>query len=174
MSIVKGPDAALENNQIIEHIVQQYQTMLLKICYLQLKDRSLAEDAVQETFLKVYRNLHAFRQEASEKTWLIKIALNTCRDIHRSGWFRHTDRKITPEMLPEATTPFEEKDEELVLALLALPLKLREVMQLHYYQNYSVNEISHLLGIAQSSVSGRLKRGRDKIRTALEGRTTHG
>lgn len=174
MSNVKGPDVALEKEQVFINMVQQYQPMLLKMCYLHLKDRALAEDAVQEAFLKAYRGLISFRGDANEKTWLIKIALNTCRDMNRSGWLRFMDRKVTPDMLPEASAPFEEKDEELVLAVMGLPLKLREVILLHYYQNFSTIEIAQLLGIAQSSVSGRLKRGRDKIRMALEGRKPHG
>jgi len=173
MSNVKGPDVALEKERALEEMVNLYQHTLLKMCYLHLKDRALAEDAVQETFLKAYRSMDSFRQESSIKTWLIKIALNTCRDMNRSGWLRFMDRKYTPDMLPEASIPFEEKDEELVLAVMQLPIKLREVMLLHYYQDLSTVEISHLLGLAQSSVSGRLKRGREKLRTLLERREPH-
>lgn len=149
-------------------MVDEYQTMLLRMCYLYLRDRTLAEDAVQETFIKAYRSMQSFRGDSSEKTWLMKIAMNTCCDIHRSRWFRLIDRRYTPEMLPEAAEPFEQEEEDLVAEIMQLPLKLREVIVLHYYQNMNVTEIADSLGISQSSVSGRLKRGREKLRALLE------
>ena len=69
-----------------ELLVAQNQEKLLRTCYLYLRDRQLAEDAVQETFLKAYRSLPAFRGDSSEKTWLMRIAVNTCRDLYRSEW----------------------------------------------------------------------------------------
>ena len=87
--------------QRLTRLVRQYQTDLLRICYIQLHDTALAEDAVQETYLKAYRSMPAFRGDCSEKTWLMRIAVNVCRDMLRSAWFRHLDRRITLEQLPE-------------------------------------------------------------------------
>lgn len=173
MSLVKGPDDALTREERLEDMVARYQASLLRMCYMQLRDRTLAEDAVQETFMKAYRGLSSFEGKASEKTWLMKIAVNTCRDLNKSGWMRLMDRRYTPDMLPEAAMPFEEKEEELVLAVMQLPFRLREVILLHYYQGMNTTEIADSLGISQSSVSGRLKRAREKIRAALEGRGFH-
>ena len=111
MSVVKGPDDARVLDRQFEEMVAQYQSALLKMCYIQLRDRTLAEDAVQETFIKAYRHLSTFAGNASEKTWLTKIAINTCRDLNRSGWLRLMDRRYTPDMLPEAAMPFEESEE---------------------------------------------------------------
>ena len=73
-------------------------------------------------------------------------------------------------MLPEAAVPFEEKDDTLTRAVIRLPIRLREVILLYYYQGLNVNEIAEALGISQPSVSGRLKRGRERLKAALEGR----
>ncbi len=173
MSNVKGPDGAQERDQAFEELVAEHQTMLLRTCFLYLGDRALAEDAVQETFLKAYRSMDAFRGESSRRTWLMKIAMNTCRDLYRSGWFRWTDRRYTPDMLPETAAPVAEEDSELLLAVMRLPRRLREVTLLHYYQGMSTVEIADSLHIAQSSVSGRLKRAREKLRAALEGSEPH-
>ena len=150
-------------------MVNQCQASLLRTCYMYLRDREQAEDAVQETFFKAYRNLGAFRGESAEKTWLMKIAINTCRDMRRTGWFLHMDRRVTPEMLPDASVPFEEIEEGLIVEVMNLPLRLREVVLLYYYQNMDTNEIAQTLGIARSSVSGRLQRARKKLREILEG-----
>ena len=163
-----GPACSTEES--FEQMVLEYQMPLKRMCYMYLHDMSLAEDAVQETFLKVYRSLPQFGGGCSVKTWIMKIAIHTCYDMNHSGWFRHFDRRITPEMLPEAAVPFEERDEELITAVMRLPIKLREVILLFYYQGFSIQEIMDSLGVSQSTVTGRLKRGRDKLRGLLERR----
>ena len=163
-------DTARQQAPELERLVAQYQGAVLRTCYLYLCDRSQAEDAVQETFLKVYRNLDSFRGESSEKTWILKIAMRTCYDMNHSGWSRFFNRRVTPEMLPEASVPFTERDDALTQAVMRLPEKLRRVIILYYYQGLSVREIAETLGITQPSVSNRMKRGREKLKAALEGR----
>ena len=163
-------DTARQHAPELERLVAQYQGAVLRTCYLYLCDRSQAEDAVQETFLKVYRSLDSFRGESSEKTWILKIAMRTCYDMNHSGWSRFFNHRITPEMLPEASVPFTERDDALTQAVMRLPEKLRRVIILYYYQGLSVREIAETLGITQPSVSSRMKRGREKLKAALEGR----
>ena len=148
-------------------LVALYQEPLLRLCYALLHNEEDARDAVQVTFMKAYRTLADFRGDCSEKTWLTRIAVNTCRDFRRSPWRRHENRRITPEDLPEAAATFEDEDEELTLAVMNLPKKWREVILLYYYQRMTVTEIAKALGIAQSSVSDRLKKARERLREAL-------
>ena len=169
MSNVKGPDNAPDRNQRLEQLVDRYQEQVMRMCFLYLCDKTLAEDAMQETFLKVYRALDTFRGEASEKTWIIRIAIRTCYDMNHSGWFRVFNRQVTPDMIPETAVPFEESDDELMNAVIRLPIRLREVILLYYYQHMNVNETAEALGISQSSVSGRLKRGRERLKAMMEG-----
>ena len=170
MSNVKGPDNAPDRNQKLEQLVDRYQEQVMRMCFLYLCDKTLAEDAVQETFLKVYRTMDTFRGECSEKTWIVRIAMHTCYDINHAGWFRFMNRNVTPEMLPERASTSQDRDEELANAVMMLPRKLREVILLHYYQGLKVNEIANALNISHSSVSGRMKRGREKLKKMLEGR----
>ena len=171
MSIVKGPDTAPDRDLRFISLVDQYQEPLLRMCILYLRDKSLAEDAVQETFLKVYRTLDNFRGECSEKTWIMKIAMHVCYDINHTSWFRNMNRKLTPEMLADETAAVQpdEYDLELAAAVMKLPRKLREVILLYYYQGMKANEIAEALNLAGSSVSGRLVRGREKLKAMLEG-----
>ena len=170
MSNVKGPDTAPNRGERFECLVNRHQESILHMCYLYLRDKTLAEDAVQETFLKVYRTMDTFRGECSEKTWIVRIAMHTCYDINHAGWFRFMNRNVTPEMLPERASTSQDRDEELANAVMRLPRKLREVILLHYYQGLKVNEIADALNISHSSVSGRMKRGREKLKKMLEGR----
>ena len=171
MVAVKDPGSG--RNEAIERMVKEWQLPLLRLCYIQLHDKALAEDAVQETFVKAFRGWYQFRGQSSEKTWLTKIAVNTCADMQRGAWFRHTDRRVTPEMLPEAVIQPTETNLDLTLAVMNLPKKYREAIMLYYYQDMDVREIGTVLGIAQSSVSSRLKKGREMLRKALEGRDRH-
>ena len=171
MEAVKDPGSGRE--VMIEHLVRDYQTALLRLCFVQLQDRALAEDAVQETFLKAYRGWDKFRGEGSEKAWLCRIAINTCRDMQRGSWFRHIDRHISLDSLPEPAVQPSDDHAELTMALMSLPVKLREALMLYYYQDMNTIEIAEVLGIAQSSVSNRLRRGREALRKALERRDGH-
>ena len=170
MDNAAGPGMVPDRDREFDRLVGEYQGPVLRMCFLTLRDRTLAEDAAQETFLKVYRTMDTFRGECSEKTWIMKIAVRTCYDMNRSGWFRFMNRRVTPEMLPEqAAEESDPRDDELTAAVLRLPLKLREAVLLHHYQGLNVNETAEALGISHSSASGRLKRGREKLKELLEG-----
>ena len=170
MDCCKGPDNPSSNEEKITQLIQKYQIPLKRMCCVWLKDAALAEDATQETFLKVYRGLDAFRGESSEKTWILTIAMHVCYDINHSAWFRWINLRVTPETLPERSAPATEGDDALAAAVMQLPRKLREVILLRYYEQLGVNEIAKALHISHSSVSGRLKRGRERLKKALEGR----
>ena len=171
MDNAAGSGLVPDRDRKFDRLVGEYQGPVLRMCFLTLRDRTLAEDAAQETFLKVYRTMDTFRGECSEKTWIMKIAVRTCYDMNRSGWFRFMNRTVTPEMLPEqAAEESDERDTELTAAVMRLPLKLREAILLHHYQGLNVNETADALGISHASASGRLKRGREKLKEMLEGR----
>ena len=150
-------------------LAEAYQDSLLKICFIYLRDPYLAEDAVQETFLKAYKALPDFRRESSPKTWLTRIAVNTCRDMRRKAWFQHIRQCEFPERTaadsPDAT------DEVITVSaeIARLPEKLRIAVLLYYYQDMTVEEIAQTLGVSQPSVSQRLKKAKEKLRTALKG-----
>ena len=165
MEDVKGPDTP----EVLERLVREYQTPLRRLCCVLLKDIHLADDAVQETFIKAYRSLNAFRRESSEKTWLIRIAVNTCRDMMRSRWFVHIDRSVDIAGLPEESAESDPEDTDLLEAVLCLPVKQREVVLLYYYQNLTMQEISDSLQITVSNVSRRLENARKALRRQLEG-----
>ena len=166
MEAVRVPDS--DPVSTLERLIQENEVALKRLCYLYLHDEAMAEDAVQETFLKVYRSLTNFRGEANEKTWLTRIAINTCKDMLRSGWFRHMDRRVTAETLP-ARQEVDPYHREVAAAVMNLPRKLREVILLYYYSGLNTLEIAETLKISQPAVTGRLKRARERLKTDLGG-----
>ena len=164
--VAKGP--AITRDEKLEVLVDKYQISLLKVCFTFLHDRSLAEDAVQETFIKVYQSLDSFRGYSSEKTWIFRIAMNTCRDMLRTRWFRFVDRRIDLRQLPEQSVPTENGDKEIMESVMALPVKLREVILLCSLEGMTTYEAAESLGITQQAVSSRLKRAKEKLRKELK------
>ena len=177
---VKGDEAAVEpvmgpdrKDERITQMIGLYQLPLLHLCTMLLHDADLARDAVQETFIKAYRNLDSFRGEASEKTWLSRIAVNTCKNMMRTGWFRRVDRTVTPDMLPERPSAVQPEDDDLTIELMNLPVKLREVALLCWLQGMTNEEAAGVLRITRQAVSSRLNRARRKLRESLERRDPH-
>ena len=164
--MAKGP--AITRNEKLEELVEKYQISLLRVCFTFLHDRNLAEDAVQETFMKVYQNLDSFHGNSSEKTWVFRIAMNTCRDMLRTRWFRFVDRRVDLSQLPEQTVQMEDGDKEIMESVMALPIKLREVILLCSFEGMTTYETAEALGITQQAVSGRLKRAKEKLRKELK------
>lgn len=173
MAGVTGPDYPETNDERITRLIEAYQLPLKSLCILWLKDAFLAEDAVQETFLKAYRSLDSFHEACSEKTWLTRIAVNVCRNLLRGGWFRHVDRRVTLDALPEPTVPFSEFDDTVFRAINALPRTQREVVLLYFYQDMTMREIADTLRIAPSNVSRRLAAAKKSLRRQLEGAFVH-
>lgn len=150
-------------------LMRQYEKDVLKVCTVYLRDLTLAEDAAQETFFKAYRAMDRFQGGSSEKTWLMRIAINTCKDIRRGTWFRHMDRSVSLDKLPEPAVPPQADSVLITLEVMRLPAKEREVVLLRYYQNMTLAEVAQVLGISATAVAKRLKRAHAHLDPVLKG-----
>ena len=139
----------------IERIVNEYADMLYRICITQLKNTADAEDAVQNVFLKLMQKAPSFESKAHEKAWLIRVAVNACRDVQRRR-LRHPE-----EALEDTDVPVQMKTDSGVLEALAkVPVKFRIVLTLHYIEGYTAAEIAPMIGKTPSAVKMRLQKGR--------------
>ena len=157
-----------QRREWLNDAVTRWEKQILHLCFAYLGDTALAEDAVQETFFKAWKHYGDFRGEAGEKTWLIRIAMNTCRDLLKSSWARNTDRSVTPDLLPEGSVPFEERDDTVTRAVMSLPPKLREATLLRWYQGLSLEEMTRVLRLPRSTVNYRLKKAKTMLKGELE------
>lgn len=172
MEVVKAPD---DREKELTRMIKQYSNSLLNMCYIYLRDRELAEDALQETFLKAYRTRSSFRGDSHEKTWLTRIAINTCRDMRRSAWFTHVNRAVTPEELPLAAGGgFRQEAIDLANAIMQLADKYKEVILLYYYQEMKLTEIARVTGLTPSAVSRRIKKAHARLHELLGKEYLHG
>ena len=152
----------------LDEILTRWEKPMLRLCFAYLGDTALAEDAVQEVFFKAWKNYDRFRREANEKTWLTRIAINTCKDLMKSAWARNTDRSVTPETLPEGSAPFDERDDTVTRAVMSLPPKLKEVTLLHWYQGLTLEEMGKALRLPRSTINYRLKKAKEILKQELE------
>lgn len=153
----------------IEELIDRYGGGILRLCILYLGDRQLAEDAFQETFIKAWKKRDGFRGECSEKTWLTRIAVNTCRDMLRSGWFRMMRRSRPVEELFDLAAEGDFQEETAVRdAVMRLPGAYREVVLLYYDQEMKIREIAEAIGLSQNTVSTRLRRARALMEKELK------
>ena len=98
----------------------------------------------------------------------MRIAMNTCRDMKRSAWFRYMDRSVEIERLPQPVNDFEfMKADELSSAILKLPSKHKEVVLLHFYQDMTLREIADVMSIPVSTAGKRVKTACNKLRKIL-------
>ena len=141
---------------------------IIRVSYFYLGDRGKAEDVCHDAFVSFFVS----RPEVDDKgakSWLLKTALNRCRDIWRSAWMR---RVVTGspvfEMIPGPDTIGQQMQKaEILAAVNSLPPEFREVFILYYYQGYGVGEIAEITGSAEGTVSSRLSRGRKKLESIL-------
>lgn len=155
-----------------EELYQQYATDVLRVCYFYLGDRQQAEDVCQDVFVRLITNAPPL-QEGREKAWLLKVALNRCRDLWRGAWVKRVILGSgTPafEMIPAPDELDKLSDQqEVMTAINQLPAAFKEVILLHYYQGYGITEIAQMMDLPEGTISSRLSRGRKKLETMLKG-----
>lgn len=168
----KGP----HKDEILMWLMKEYGRDLVRLAFTYVKQKHLAEDIVQEVFVKCYKNLDDFRQDSSYKTWLYRITVNSCKDVLKSWNFRnlvisnlvgiqfHSSKEKSPE---EKFLTYEE-NQYISNLVISLPVKLREVIIFCYYEEMKIDQISELLGINQNTVKSRLLRGKQQLKKKLE------
>lgn len=144
-------------------ILQTYGNMLYRTAYLLLGNPHDVQDVLQEVLLRYMEKAPAFASAEHEKAWLLRVTSNCCKDCLR---FRrrhtHIDLEQIQECLPAA------EDKSLIREIYALPAKWKTVLLLHYFEGYSVKEISGITGLSENAVKKRLQRAREALRLELE------
>ena len=125
-----------------------------------------AEDVVQETFMRYMRFDGEFASDEHVKAWLIRVALNVCKDMAKSAEMAR--RGASLDEVPEPAAPAEEYDATLEVVL-QLPPKYRDVVLLYYYRGYTAAEIAKMLDKPASTIRNLLSEARGMLRDRLGG-----
>jgi RNA polymerase sigma-70 factor (ECF subfamily) len=129
-----------------------------------LGNKEDAEEAVQESFLKLIYKSPQFINNEHEKAWLIRVTINVCKDMLRSIWRKRVVSIEDIERYYDSS-----KEIEIMEEIIRLPSKYKDVIYLYYFEDYSIKDISKILKVTESAVKMRLKRGRDALKIELEG-----
>ncbi len=187
--------------QTVERLVGAYADLVLRLSYARLGSVHDAQDVCQTVFLKLLQLKDTgkanFADAEHEKAWVIRVTINACTDLLRSGW----RTKVVPlesaqrpggetgrcagqpygnddAEAPDNPAPADEQTQpggdpaqgsRVLEAVNELPAALRTSIYLRYYEGYSTDEIAQLTGDTPDTVRKHLSRGRAKLRDALEG-----
>ncbi|MDE7298081.1 MAG: sigma-70 family RNA polymerase sigma factor [Lachnospiraceae bacterium] len=160
----------------LEALMREYGDEVLRLACLYVKDIHTAEDMFQETFLKVNQKLGTFEERSHIKTWLLSIAMNTCRDYLKSAYHNKVvpmydfaeERLSTGEEFEQVEK--EERADTVREAVMSLPEHYRAVVICVYFRQLSMEETARELGLSTGTVKSRLSRAKEKLRAVLEGR----
>lgn len=148
-----------------DHLTELYHRhvqTVYRVCFMFMKNRYDAEDALQETFIKLLGMNKTFESTEHEKAWLIRTSSNVCKNMLKAKSRKHTSL----EEAEETPAPEEERDETLE-KVLALPDKYKTAIYLFYYEGYSCAEIAKIIHKTESTVRSHLHRGRTLLRETL-------
>lgn len=166
-----GASSPRMDERQFEALYEKYANDVLRVSYFYLGDRQKAEDVTQDVFVRLLTHAPELIP-GREKAWLLKVALNRCRDLWRAAWVKRVVLGSPAMELTPAPGNLDDRLEkqELMQAIHRLPTDFREVILLHYYQGYGIAEIAAMLGVPEGTISSRLSRGRKKLEDILKER----
>jgi RNA polymerase sigma-70 factor (ECF subfamily) len=163
------------DQEAFRHIVERYQGAVYNLAYRMLGTPEEAEDAAQEIFVRIYRQLGRYDPERKFSTWTLAIATNFCIDQLRRRrmqlvpleniipWARTRDSG------PEGEALSSESRDEMQRLLKRLPEKYRAPLVLRYWEDLSCAEIAEILGVPEGTIKTQIHRARKQLGKMLEG-----
>jgi RNA polymerase sigma-70 factor, ECF subfamily len=170
-----GPEGMSSRQAQFDALVRALSADLFRYAYWLCRDQALAQDLVQETFLRAWKAMDSLRDGAAAKAWLITILRREHARLYERKSLERVD--IEPEMIADEAFSGPEASGDagtLRRALAALPAKYREPLVMQVLGGHSCQEIADALGLTPQAVMTQLFRARQKLRAALEGRDGQG
>lgn len=169
------------DREAFAELIEIYKDKIFQLAYRMVGNLQEAEDIAQETFLRVYANLHTYDDSYKFSTWIYRIATNLCIDRGRKkrpdfsldeevetgqglDWY---SRLSSQEKTPEEKMVTRELQETVQEALSQLAPKYRSIMILRYIEDLSLQEISDVLKLPITTIKTRIHRGREALRGRL-------
>ncbi|WP_246096508.1 RNA polymerase sigma factor [Paenibacillus sinopodophylli] len=164
-----------DREQVLHDLIHVYRNEVWDYAFSITRSVDMADDVVQDVFLKVYEKMHTYRGEASMKTWLLRITRNTSLNRRKSSFFRRVllmdevseGRGRSPSAENQAIDKM--VSSEAWKLVLQLPMRHREVMVLHAYHGLAQEEIASLLHVPIGTVKSRLHHARQKLAKRFAG-----
>lgn len=155
-------DNSLCTDEIISRDLDCHGDMVLRLAYSYMKNIHDAEDVLQDVFVQLIKNIHVFETEEHKKSWLITVTRNICKNKLKSSWFKKREDLIEMPYYDEY------KNEDIINAVMSLPLKYREVIHLFYYEDYSTSQIAQIVNKKEATVRSLMHRARNILKKMLK------
>ena len=146
-----------------DRLARTYMDSVFRLAFNYLKSPSEADDITQNVLIKLYRTDKEFESQAHIKNWLFRVTVNECKRAFLSPWRQAGAIEDYAEELSFVSP----EHSELFYSVMELPKKYRAAIYLHYYEDYSTDEIADILGIPSSTVRTQLRRGRELLKNNL-------
>lgn len=159
-------------------LVERHTNRIYAVCYRMLGGKAAAEDAAQETFLRLWKNAHRWEPKGAKfQTWLIRIAMNYCLDqLRKSG--REAPEEAAPEQIDTADRPDDsllatERKRQIGVALEKLPARQRLAITLCHFEEMSNIEAAKVMDVSVEAIESLLSRARRSLRDRLSPMKPH-
>lgn len=161
-------------------LVHQFERPVFSMCLQMLKDRDLAADAAQETFIKAYEHLAGFRMEAKFSTWLYRIAFNQCgvylRKLKKQVIISHEDAEANYvlDSHEDDWNSLESKERQQIIhqCIQELAADDQLVLNLFYLEEQSLEEMEKITGVNRNTLKVKLHRARQRLEKKLRSTLT--
>ncbi len=156
----------MRNEQEVNRVIEQYSDTVRRLCMIHLKNHADTEDIFQTVFLKYVLSSVSFENEEHEKAWFIRVTINACKDLLKSFFRTHI---VSLDEILDQPALLPPDNREVLEAVLSLPSKYRDVVYLHYYEEYSAPQISRILNKNVNTIYTLLTRSKEMLRKKLGG-----
>ena len=156
---------AMRSEEEVRQAMERHGDTVRRICMVHLKNDADTQDIFQTVFLKYLLRTAPFESAEHEKAWFIRVTVNACKDLLKS-FFRS---RVVPLEEAAARCAPQEEDSGVLRAVLSLPAKYKDVVYLHYYEEYTAPEIGRILGKNPNTVYTLLTRSKQLLRDKLGG-----
>lgn len=156
----------MRSEQEVTQAIERYSDTVRRLCMIHLKNYADTEDIFQTVFLKYVLSSISFENDEHEKAWFIRVTINACKDFLKS-FFR--SRTVSLDELIEQPAQLPPDHREVLDAVFSLPQKYRDVVYLHYFEDYTAPQISRILGKNVNTIYTLLTRSKQMLREKLGG-----
>ncbi|KOS68685.1 RNA polymerase [Lysinibacillus contaminans] len=157
-------------NGILEKIIDDHAEHLLRLAYFYVKDRHMAEDIVQEVFIKF--SSQEYEERGLLRAYLTTLTINKSKDYLKTWHYKKfiLQEKLFPVRAKSHRDALIEAEErsQIGAAILKLPLQSREAILLYYFEEMKIAEIASVLKIPENTVKTRLRRAREALKPHLK------
>ena len=157
----------MRSEKEVRHAIQLYGDTVRRVCMVYLKNPTDTEDIFQNVFIKYATRSPQFESLEHEKAWIIRVAINECKDFLKSFYKRKFFPTSPHDLVDAQEAPMPDESSEVLETVLSLPRKYREVIYLFYFEEYTAVDIAQILDKKVNTIYTRLARARDLLKAEL-------